>query len=130
MGPVAIAEVKSQLAAAPFEAAWTIANKQFAHAPAPSSIPVGGIPSMTFDELWQCQRTIIEVTSFVGTFILHGGTHGVVAIPQLGMFERWDRPFIPPGSDEKLRELWDASSEEREAWSRDNPTATFDAKFP
>lgn len=95
LGSRPIDEMKVRIAAAPFQDAVSLANKRIAHSPDPSSLPATGIPTLTFSQLWECQRTIVEVTAFVSTYVLQDGSHGVVPIPQLSMFEHWDRPFMP-----------------------------------
>lgn len=130
MGARPLEEMWRRLDSAPFKAAAMIANKRIAHSPDPSSIPKEGIPTMTFAELWDCQRTVVEVVAFVGTFILQGGSHGAMPIPQHEMFSRWDRPFMPPGSDERLQEVWKTSAAERDRWSHENSWEIFEVQFP
>lgn len=109
-----------RLSSAPLDKVRVLANKRIAHAPDATSIPKKGLPAVTFKELWDCQQAICEVAGFVSTFIVQESTHGIVPIPQLNMFDRWDKPFIPAGSEKELRDIWEKTSEERDRWGNQN----------
>jgi hypothetical protein len=110
----------NRLSSAPLDKVRILANKRIAHAPDATSIPKSGLPAVTFKELWDCQQAICEVAGFVSTFIVQESTHGVVPIPQLDMFDRWDKPFIPAGSEKELRDIWEKTSKERDLWGNQN----------
>lgn len=110
----------ARLKAAPFDKVRVLANKKIAHAPDETSIPKKGLPKLTFQELWECQQAICEVAGFISSIVIQEGNHGIVPIPQLDMFDRWDKPFIPAGAEIELRKIWDDTSKERETWGSEN----------
>lgn len=120
-------DLDARLNSAPIDKVRVLANKRIAHAPDASSIPKSGLPEVTFKDLWVCQQVICEVAGFISTFIVQESTHGIVPIPQLDMFDRWDKPFIPAGSEDELRNIWVKSAEERDLWGNQNISEMLDA---
>lgn len=119
-------DLDGRLKAAPLDEARAIANKRVAHAPDAASIPIQGLPALTFKELWQCQQALCEVASFTTVFIVQGSMHAVVPEPPLDMFNHWDKPFMPSVAKEELMELWEETSKERNVWGNENVSAMLE----
>lgn len=94
------------------------ADKFVAHAASPDSRQIINADNIkiSLTHLWQAHEIICRSANFIAVYLLTGGVHFVLPVPQYNQFAYIERPLISADKIRQLAEIWDKYEKETHQW--------------